>query len=70
MTVQFYGRYGHVESNFFNKTEALEASSRKHNINLDSSSNSSFQGNGLYTFGFSFIASYTYYSNERLIDFG
>jgi hypothetical protein len=49
--------------------EALEATMKKHNINLDSSSsNSSSHGHALSASGFSFNATSTSSSNEWLID--
>jgi hypothetical protein len=51
--------------------EALEATMKKHNINLVfSSSNSSSHGHALSTSIFSFNAMSTSSSNEWLIDFG
>jgi hypothetical protein len=58
-----------MESKCFKKMEALEATMKKHNINLDSSSsNSSSHGHALYTSIFSFNATSTSSSNEWLID--
>jgi hypothetical protein len=51
--------------------EALEATMKKHNINLDSSSsssNSSSHGHALYAFGFSFNATSTSSYDEWIID--
>jgi hypothetical protein len=51
--------------------EALEATMKKHNINLDSSSsNSSSHGHALSASGFSFNATSTSSSDEWLIDSG
>jgi hypothetical protein len=51
--------------------EALEATTKKHNINLDSSSsNSSSHGHVLSTSSFSFNATSTSSSNYWLIDCG
>ena len=49
----------------------LEATMKKHNINIDSSSStSSSHGNALYTSSLSFNATYTSSFDEWLIDFG
>jgi len=50
--------------------EALEVSMNNHNINIDSSSNSSFYGHALSTSLVSFNETSTYSSNEWLLDFG
>jgi hypothetical protein len=51
--------------------EALEATMKKHNINLDFSSfNFSSHGHALFAFGFSFNATSTLFSNEWLNDSG
>jgi hypothetical protein len=50
--------------------EALEATMKKHNINIDSTSSSSSHGHALSTFGFSFNTPYTSTSDKWLIDSG
>jgi hypothetical protein len=50
--------------------EALEASMKKHNINIDSISYSSSHGHALSASGFSFNTISTSTSNEWLIDSG
>ena len=48
---------GHLESKCFKKMETLEATMKKHNINLDSSSSNSYShGHALSAFGFTFNA--------------
>ena len=53
---------------------ALEATMKKHNINLDLFAKSTFQGHALCAFGFSFNASSSsssyFSSNKWLIDYG
>jgi hypothetical protein len=69
MHYNFCGRDGHLESRCFENMEALKAAMKKHNINLDSSSsNSSCHGHALYTFGFSFNATFTSSFDESLIE--
>jgi hypothetical protein len=58
-----------VESKCFKKMEALEATMKKHNINVDSSSSSS-HGHALSTSSFSFNATYTSSYVDWLIDYG
>jgi hypothetical protein len=48
----------------------LEASMKKHNINIDSSSSYSSHGHGLHASSFSFNATYISSSDEWLIDSG
>jgi hypothetical protein len=55
-----------VESKFFKNMEALEATMKKHNINIDSSSS---HGHALSTSGFSFNVTSTSFSDEWLIDY-
>jgi hypothetical protein len=66
---KFCGKYGHVEFKCFKNMEGLEATMKKHNINIDSSSsNSSSHGHVLSTSSFSFNASFTSSFDEWLID--
>jgi hypothetical protein len=67
----FCDKYGHDESKCFKKMAALEATMKKHNINIDSTSSSS-HGHALSTSGFSFntTSTSTSTSNEWLIDSG
>jgi hypothetical protein len=48
----------------------LEATMKKHNINIDSTSSSYCHGHAIYDFGFSFNANFTTSSDEWLIDYG
>jgi hypothetical protein len=57
-----------VDSKCFKKMEALEATMKKHNINIDYSSYSSHR-HALFASGFSFNATCTSSSDEWLIDF-
>jgi hypothetical protein len=57
------GKHGHLESKYFKKMEALEATLKKHNTSIYSSSSSS-HGHELSTFGFSFSATSTCSSYE------
>jgi hypothetical protein len=67
----FHGKDGHVESKCFKKMEALEATVKKHNINIDSSSsNSSSHGHALFAYDFSLNATSTSSFDECLIDNG
>jgi hypothetical protein len=67
----FMGKDGHFESKCFKKMEDLEASMKKHNINIDSSSsNSSSHGYELFSSGLSFNAISTYSFYEWFIDYG
>jgi hypothetical protein len=50
----FCDKYGHDESKCFKKMATLEATMKKHNINIDSTSSSSSHGNALFSYGFSF----------------
>jgi hypothetical protein len=50
--------------------ESLEATMKKHTINIDSNSSSSSHPRALFSSGFSFNATSTSYSNEWLIDSG
>jgi hypothetical protein len=67
----FCDKYGHDESKCFKKMESIEATMKKHNIDIDSTtSSSSFHGHALSSSGFSFNATSTSSSNEWLIDSG
>jgi hypothetical protein len=66
----FCDKYGHDESKCFKKMAALEATMKRHNINIDSCSSSSSHGNALSTFGFSFNTTSTSSFDEWLIDSG
>jgi hypothetical protein len=66
----FFDKDGHDESKCFNKMAALEATMKKHNINIDSTSSSSSHGHALFDSGFSFNTTSTSSSNEWLIDSG
>jgi hypothetical protein len=67
----FCGKDGHVESKCFKKMEDLEATMKKYDISIDSSSsNSSSHGHALFASGFSFNATSNSYFDEWLIDFG
>jgi hypothetical protein len=55
-----------VESKCLKKMEGLEATMKKHNINIDSSSSS--HGHALFSSGFFFNATSTSSSNEWPID--
>jgi hypothetical protein len=63
-------KYGHDESKCFKKMASLEASMKKHNISIDSTSFSSSHGHPLSTSGFSFNTTSTSSFNEWLIDYG
>jgi hypothetical protein len=52
----FCDKDGHDESKCFKKMAALEATMNKHNINIDSTSSSSFHGHALFASGFSLNA--------------
>jgi transposase InsO family protein len=64
----FCDKDGHDESKCFNNMEALEATMKKHNISIDSTSSS--HRHALSTSGFSFNTTSTSTSNEWLIDSG
>jgi hypothetical protein len=66
----FCDKDGHDESKCFKKMEALEATMKKHNINIDSTSSSSSHGHALSASGFSFNTTSTSSSDEWLIDSG
>ena len=66
----YCGKHNHDESKCFKKMATLEATMRKHHINLDSSSESTSHGHALCAFGYSYTASSSSTSNEWLIDFG
>jgi hypothetical protein len=61
---------GHDESKCFKKMVALEATMKKKNISIDSTSSYSSHGHALSTSSFSFNATSTSSSDEWLIDFG
>jgi hypothetical protein len=65
----FCDKDGHDESKCFKKMEDLEATMKKHNISIDSTSSSS-HGHALPASGFSFNTTSTSSSNEWLIDSG
>ena len=64
----FCNKDGHDESRCFKKMAALEATMKKHNISIDSSS--SFHGHALSASSFSFNTTSTYSFDEWLIDSG
>jgi hypothetical protein len=66
----FCDKYGHDESKCFKKMTDLEATMKKHNISIDSTSSSSSQGRALSAFGFSFNTTSTSSYDEWLIDYG
>jgi hypothetical protein len=66
----FYGKDGHYESKCFNKMANLEATMKKHDINIDSTCSSSSHGHALYASSFSFNATSTSSYDEWLIDYG
>jgi hypothetical protein len=66
----FCDKYGHDESKCFKKMEALEATMKKKNINIDSTYSSSSHGHALSSFSFSFNTTSTSYFDEWLIDSG
>jgi hypothetical protein len=66
----FCGKDGHEESKCFKKMTTLEATMKKHDINIDSTSSSSSHGHALSTSRFSFNATSTSSSYEWLIDYG
>ena len=70
MSFHFCGKDNHDESKCFKKMEALESTMKKHNISLDSSSESTSNGHALCGLDFSYIASSSSTSNEWLIDSG
>jgi hypothetical protein len=65
---KFCDKYGHDESKCFKKMEYLEATMKKHNINIDSTSSS--HGHALSTSSLSFNTTSTSTSDEWLIDYG
>jgi hypothetical protein len=67
---KFCDKDGHDESKCFKKMETLEATMKKHNINIDSTTSSSSHGHALSTSGFSFNTTSTSTSDEWLIDSG
>jgi hypothetical protein len=69
---KFCDKYGHDESKCFKKMEYLEATTRKHNISIDSTSSSSSHGHALLASGFSFNTTSTSTSTfgEWIIDSG
>jgi hypothetical protein len=66
----FCDKYGHDESKYFKKMEDLEASMKKHNIIIDSTSSCSSHGHALSASGFSFNTPSTSTSDKWLIDSG
>jgi hypothetical protein len=66
----FCDKDGHDESKCFKKMSSLEATMKKHNISIDSTSSYSSHGHALSSFGFSFNTTYTSSSDEWLIDSG
>jgi hypothetical protein len=71
MDCNFCGKDGHLESKCFKNMEALEVMMKNPNIKIDSStSNSSSHGHALFSSGFSFNETSTYYFDEWLIDSG
>jgi hypothetical protein len=60
----FCDKDGHDESKCFKKMEDLEATMKKQNIGIDSTSSSSSHGHALFTFGFSFNTTSTSSSDE------
>jgi hypothetical protein len=67
---KFCDKYGHDESKCFKKMTALEATVKKHNINIHSTSSSSSHGHALSTSGFYFNTTSTSSSDDWLIDLG
>jgi hypothetical protein len=67
---KFCDKDGHDESKSFKKITSLEATIKKHNINIDSTSFSSSHGHALFASGFSFNTTSTSSSDEWLIDYG
>jgi hypothetical protein len=67
---KFCDKDGHDESKCFKKMEALEATMKKHNINIDSTSSSSSHGHALFASSFSFNTTSTSSFDEWLIDSG
>jgi hypothetical protein len=63
----FCGGDDHLESKYFKKLDTLQATMKRHNINLDPPSNSFFHALSIYCF--SFNATYTT-SNEWLVGYG
>jgi hypothetical protein len=66
----FCDKDGHDESKCFKKMAVLEATMKKHNISIDSTSSSSSHGHALFSSGFSFNTNSTSSSDEWLIDLG
>jgi hypothetical protein len=66
----FSDKDGHDESKCFKKMETLEATMKKHNITIDSTSSSSSHGHALSASGFSFNTTSTSTYYEWLIDYG
>jgi hypothetical protein len=70
MNFNIYDKYGHDESKCFKKMATLEASMKRHNIIIDSTSSSSSNGHALFASGFSFNTTSTSFSYEWPIDSG
>jgi hypothetical protein len=66
----FCDKDGHDESKCFKKMAALEATIKKHNINIDCTSSSSSHGHALYAFGFYFNTTSSSSYDEWIIDSG
>jgi hypothetical protein len=66
----FCDKYFHDESKCFKKMKVLEATMKKHNIDIYSTSSSSYHGHAFSASSFSFNTTSTSSSNEWLIDFG
>jgi hypothetical protein len=66
----FCDKDGHDESKCFKKMVALEATMKKHTINIDSTTSSSSHGHALSTSSCSFNTTSTSISDEWLIDYG
>ena len=65
--INFFGKDLHVEFKCFKNMEALEATMKKHNINLHSSSKSYFHGMNIFSFGSSFNQSSSSCYNEWIV---
>ena len=66
----FCDKDGHDEFKCFKKMTSLEATMKKHNISIDSTSYSSSHGHALSSSGFSFNTNFASSSYEWLIDSG
>jgi hypothetical protein len=64
----FCDKDGHVESKCFKKMASLEATMKKHNINIDSTTSYSSHGHALSASSFSFNTISTFPFDEWLID--